>query len=134
MSSAFASRITRSPRPYDPDRGAEAQALFPDLQPELRAVIAGAGGCSPYLKSLMEREAQWAAVALTLAPETALEAVLAEAATLDGPQVAKGLRQAKRRVALLAGLADLAGVWTLEDVTGALTRLADLSVGRAIAS
>ena len=80
MSTAFASRITRSPRPYDPDRGAAAQAQFPDLRPELQEVIAGAGGCSPYLKSLMEREAQWAAVAPTLAPETALEAVLAEAA------------------------------------------------------
>ncbi|MEO1579262.1 MAG: glutamine-synthetase adenylyltransferase [Pseudomonadota bacterium] len=130
----FASRITRTPRAYEPDRGAEAAALFPDLPPETREVITGAGGCSPYLKGLMERETTWAAAALTGRPETALADLMAETARLDGPSTAKGLRQAKRRLALLTGLADLAGVWSLEEVTGALTRFADLCVARAIAT
>ena len=37
------------------------------------------------------------------------------------------LRQAKRRVALITGLADLAGVWSLETVTSILTEFADVS-------
>ena len=42
------------------------------------------------------------------------------------------LRRGKRRVALLAGLADLGGVWPLEEVTGRLTDFADLAVARAM--
>jgi [glutamine synthetase] adenylyltransferase / [glutamine synthetase]-adenylyl-L-tyrosine phosphorylase len=38
----------------------------------------------------------------------------------------------KARVALIAGLADLGGVWTLDEVTGALTRLADRAVDALI--
>ena len=38
------------------------------------------------------------------------------------------LRLAKRRVALAVALADIAGVWPLERVTGALTRFADAAV------
>jgi hypothetical protein len=45
----FASRLTRAPIPYEADRGAEAAALFPDLSPELRTLIAGTAGSSPYL-------------------------------------------------------------------------------------
>lgn len=134
MTAPFASRITRTPRAYEPERGDEAAALFPGLPPETRAVIAGAGGCSPYLKGLMERDTTWAAAALSGAPEAALADLMAETRSLDGPATAKGLRQIKRRVALLIGLADLAGVWSLEEVTGALTRFADLAVARAIAT
>ncbi|MEO0692834.1 MAG: glutamine-synthetase adenylyltransferase, partial [Pseudomonadota bacterium] len=130
----FASRITRTPRAYEPDRGVEAAALFPDLPTETREVITGAGGCSPYLKGLLERETNWAAAALSGPPETALADLMAETATRDGPATAKALRQAKHRLALLTGLADLAGVWSLDEVTGALTRFADLCVARAIAT
>ena len=42
------------------------------------------------------------------------------------------LRTAKRRVALLAGLADLGGAWSLEQVTGALTSLADMATQAAL--
>ena len=128
---SFAARITRSPRPFDADHGADGRALFPDQPPEVAEVIAGAAGCSPHLLDLMRKEADWLAPALG-DPEAALAAELAEKAALDLPDLGRGLRQAKRRVALLAGLADLAGVWTLEDVTGALTRLADMAVDTAL--
>ncbi len=124
----FAARLTRCPDPHDPARGDEAAALFPDLPPELRALLAGTSGCSPYLKGLIEKERDWLAAALSDDPDAVLAEALAEAASLEGPAVAPGLRQAKRRVALLAALADLGGVWPLETVTGALTRLADLAV------
>ncbi len=80
------------------------------------------------------RDTDWLAEALSGQPEDALDAVLADAGALDGPRSGDGLRLAKRRVALLAALCDLAGVWTLEDVTGALTDFADLAVDRAITS
>ncbi|MBT8475575.1 MAG: glutamine-synthetase adenylyltransferase, partial [Alphaproteobacteria bacterium] len=132
MSGPFASRITRAPRAFEPERGAEAAATFADQPPEVREVLEGAAGCSPYLKGLMEREADWLAAALAGPPEAALDAVFEEIEALEGPALGTGLRQGKRRVALLAGLADLAGVWSLEEVTGALTRLADLATHRAI--
>ena len=42
------------------------------------------------------------------------------------------LRRAKRRVALLTGLADLGGAWSLEEVTGHLTAFADLACDLAL--
>jgi glutamate-ammonia-ligase adenylyltransferase len=121
------SRITRTPLAFDPDAAADLAAGFTDLPPELRGLMAATAGCSPYLKGLMEREAEWLREVAGQAPEAALEAVLA-AADVPVDQLGAALRQAKRRVALLAGLCDLGGVWPLEAVTGALTRLADLAV------
>ena len=43
------------------------------------------------------------------------------------------LRRSKRRLALLTALADIAGLWPLEQVTGALTRFADRAVELALA-
>ena len=95
-------------------------------------MLVGAGACSPYLASLIEREAGWLARALVGAPEATLDAVLADVSDAPDEGLAVSLRQAKRRVALLTGLADLGGVWTLDDVTRALTRFADLAVNRAL--
>ena len=129
---SFTSRITRSPRAFDPDRGAEARLVLPGVAPELAGVIEGAGGSSPYLLSLMTREPQWLAEALDGDPEDALTRIFSDVNATEPADLAVGLRHAKRRVALLTGLCDLAGVWKLEDVTGALTRFADLAADRAI--
>ena len=128
----FADRITRRPIPYEPERAAEPRARFASFAPEVRDLIEGAAGCSPYLADLMRREADWLEEALAGQPETALEAALSGLGELDSRDLAPALRRAKARVALLAGLADLGGVWPLETVTGALTRLADLSVHEAL--
>ncbi len=133
--SVFAQRLVRAPLAFDPTAGAEAALRFAAHPPELRALLVGAGGCSPYLKSLMERHADWLDTALSIAPEAALDAELAEIAALppDDPALtASALRRAKGRIALLAGLADLGGVWPLEAVTQALTRLADAAVSQAM--
>ncbi len=129
----FAARITRLPRPFEPEHGAEMRALFPQFSGDLAALIDGAAGCSPYLRTLMQQEAEWLPGALA-EPEVARDAVLDALRGRDGGgrPLAALLRQAKRRIALLAGLADLAGVWTLEDVTGALTTLADLACDAAM--
>ncbi len=129
---SFAARLTRCPRPYEPDRGAEAAEPFGDHPQETRDLIAGAGGCSPYLKSLMEKERDWLNAALDDDPEKALASVLDEVRALETSALRSGLRAAKRKVALLVALADLGGVWPLAQVTGALTELADLATDRAV--
>jgi len=129
---SFASRITRAPRPYEPDRGDEACAALPGLPGELAELIRGTAGCSPHLRGLMEREAAWCEDALSGEPEAARDAILADVRALAQGDVAPGLRAAKRRAALLAGLADLGGIWRLDQVTDALTRFADAAVERAI--
>ncbi len=130
----FARRLTRSPRPHDRERGAEIAAAFAEQPPELRDLLAGAGGSSPYLHGLIQREADWLRQALAEGPETALGALLEGTATLDARDLRSGLRRAKGRLALLVALADLGGVWALEEVTGALTDFADLAVQRALSS
>ncbi|EAR50864.1 Glutamate-ammonia-ligase adenylyltransferase [Oceanicola granulosus HTCC2516] len=120
----FAARLTRSPDPFDTARGAELAGRFADQPPELRDLVAGTAGCSPYLAGLLESEADWIEAAFD-DPEAALAAEIAAARGLATDDLAAGLRRAKRRVALLTALADLGGVWPLETVTAALTDLAD---------
>lgn len=129
---SFAAAITRSPIPFDAEAGAEAEARFPELPAEVRAVLSGAAGCSSYLRSLMNREEPWLAQALARDPGEVLAEEHLALRPLGQAELKSGLRRAKGRVALLAGLADLAGVWTLEQVTGALTDFADLSVDLAM--
>ena len=117
--------VTRMPRAFDPDRGQAAAALVRGTDGPVQDLIAGAAGCSPYLAGLIEKEAAWLPEALDncdAALASALEPPEAETASA---RVA--LRQSKRRIALLTALADLAGAWTLEEVTRALTQLADMS-------
>jgi len=128
---SFATRITRCPHPFDADRGQDARDLFPDVATKVGDLIAGAAGCSPYLADLFRREADWLPPALD-DPEGAIAAVLSDIPTTPLGDLPKALRQAKRRVALLTGLADLGGVWPLETVTQVLTDFADAAVQAAI--
>ena len=126
----FAARMTRHPLPADPDRARHALALFPQLDPALAALIGGAAGCSPYLAGLLQKERDWLIGALDHDDVVARETDgLAE---LGAEDLAVALRRAKRRVALHTALADLGGVWPLEQVTGALSDLADRAVDLAL--
>ena len=127
----FTSRITRLPNPFDAEQGAEARALVPDLTGVLADLIAGAAGCSPYLKGLVERERDWLPEALS-DPETAIAAILTALPETPPDALAVALRRAKRRLALIIGLADLAGAWPLETVTSTLTEFAGLACDLAI--
>ncbi|HRK43374.1 MAG TPA: glutamine-synthetase adenylyltransferase [Gemmobacter sp.] len=129
---AFASRLTRSPLPFDAAAGADGRARFADLPPELVQLIEGTAGCALYLKGLMEKEEAWLRSALSEAPEQALAVEFARLRALPPDHLAQGLRQGKRRVAVLTALADLGGVWPLETVTGALSDLADLATDLAL--
>lgn len=130
---AFAARLIRSPLAHDRAAAEDVGRAFGDLAPEVAGLLGAVAGCSPFLKGLMTREGAWLRGALAMAPEAAMAEVLAAPARQDGPEaLGPALRQAKRRAALLTALCDCGGVWRLEEVTEALTRLADLAVDLAI--
>ena len=129
---SFASHLNRHPIPHDRDRGADALAHLPGIAPELRPLIEGTGGCSPYLLSLMGKERDWITEALTMAPDEVRRGLLLDTGSVTLADLAPGLRRLKRRVALYAALADLGGVWPLEKVTGLLTDFADAAVDVAL--
>ena len=127
----FIDRLTRLPRAHDPVDGQEALAAMPDLPEPLSDLIAGAGGSSPFLKSLILREGDWLRDAFE-DPEAALDRLFSDLHAVPAEALGDALRQGKRRMALLTGLADLAGVWPLEVVTGRLTDFADLACDLAL--
>ena len=92
----FAQKISRLPRAYDSDRGAEGRALFESLSGDLAKLVEGAAGCSPYLLSLMMREAAWMVSAFD-APRAALDAEFARLREVGAPDLPSELRRAKKR-------------------------------------
>ena len=124
---SFTNRITRQPRPFDPAIGQDALSHVAGLDPSLAPLVVGAAGCSPYLSGLMSREGAWLVEAVH-DPEAAVAAIFASLPEVPLDELSDALREAKRRIALLTGLADLGGVWPLEVVTQVLTDLGDLAV------
>ncbi|MDK3072402.1 glutamine-synthetase adenylyltransferase [Sedimentitalea sp. JM2-8] len=125
--------ITRLPRAFDPDLGAEALAAVPGADGDFAHLIVGAGGSSPFLNGLIQREADWLVRAAD-DPDDAVATCFADIRDLAPDSLKPGLRQAKRRVALITALADLSGVWPLEKVTGILTDFAGLACDVTIKS
>jgi len=128
------------PQPFD---SARAERTFEALaaegfvpQPGQRGILAGAFGNSPFLARLALREQ----ATLTQLLQRGPEAIVADAIALahsaaDTPsqaEVMANLRIAKRRAALAIALADIAGIWPLEEVTRALTEFADACVKGAL--
>ena len=128
----FADRMTRHPLAYDADLGAEGLAALPGLMPELRPLLAGAAGSSPYLGRLIASEAEWIAACLADDPDPAMAELIAQAEAAEGREIGATLRALKRRAALLVALCDLGGVWDLAEVTGALTRFAEAATAAAL--
>ena len=127
----FLSRITRLPRAFDSERGDDILTLMPEAEGDLAKLLHGTAGCSPYLKSLIEKERDWLPEAFD-APEAAVTSLYAALKEVAPDQLGAELRRGKRRIALLTALADLAGVWELEKVTGTLTEFADLASDLAL--
>jgi [glutamine synthetase] adenylyltransferase / [glutamine synthetase]-adenylyl-L-tyrosine phosphorylase len=132
MTGPLAARIVRAPLVHDAERAAEMAATFADCPPEARDLLAATASASRHLATLMDREAEWLRGALGEPPEEAMAAILREAAAEGVGALGASLRVAKRRAALLVALADLGGAWGLDEVTGALTALADRAVALGI--
>ena len=136
----------RLPRPFEPEEAARLAERFAERGAAERAfaatgegaaLIAALGGHSSYLADLAVRESATlmrlvergadATMALALDPLGRADPAATRA------QVAALLRQAKRQAALIAAVADLAGIWPLDRVTGALSDLADACTDYACA-
>jgi glutamate-ammonia-ligase adenylyltransferase len=102
-----------------------------------KRLLASIFGNSPFLSGLAIRE--WAFFtrlvetgADPLFGKIAAETENSEDRGEDTTALMRRLRIAKRRVALLAAVAELAGVWSLEQQTGALSRFAEAALGAAV--
>jgi glutamate-ammonia-ligase adenylyltransferase len=128
---SIAARITRCPHPFNPDRGADAYEALVDVPDTLKALVVGTAGSSPYLAGLLASEASWVVPAMD-DPEAAVAGVLRDVRAMAVADLADGLRQAKRRIALITALADLSGTWPLETVTGTITDFSYAAVHQCI--
>ncbi|WP_152492572.1 glutamine-synthetase adenylyltransferase [Roseovarius sp. THAF27] len=128
---SFSARMSRCPRPHDPEPGQEARQAMPGLSEDLGALVEGTAGCSPYLHSLCLKEREWLPEVFSN-PEAAFEALLKDVDDIPFDEAPPRLRRLKARVALLVAMCDLGGVWDLEEVTHALTRFADRAVRIAL--
>ena len=116
---------------------APAAALIAEA-PNARALLEAAFSASPYLAALAQRTPADLAACLTRDPEAhardareGLTDAVAKAATSQ--EVAAHLRHFKRRMALLAGLADLGGVLSTEGTLHGLSATADTVLEQATA-
>ncbi len=108
----------------------------PPRDARLRRLVAFVASCSPYLAQAMSREAAFVAGLEARPLGEAIEAEIAAASqareAADRDDLFRRLRVAKRRAAVAIALADAAGAFDLDHVTGALTRLADAALGAAL--
>jgi glutamate-ammonia-ligase adenylyltransferase len=98
-----------------------------------RALLDTVFGNSPFLGRCLAQEVDSLQTFFADGPDAAFAALMADteqalASETSQNRVMTKLRRAKRRAALIAGLADIAGLWPLEKVTGALTDLAEKSL------
>ncbi len=115
------------------DRKEQIQAILADEN--ISRLIEGIFGTSPYLSMLMHRNVEFVAELFSKDPATLLASLIAEVGTAeidDLEKIKKHLRVMKGKVALCAAVADLAGVWNLGSVTGALSSFADSAVKAAV--
>src|SRR5258706_2254765 len=137
MTNAFETLIRRGSQPFDQAR---AERTLESLgthagQGAARELIAAVASNSPFLARALVQESEFIPRLLDLGPAAAFTGIIDAVET--APFETRGetltlLRQAKRRAALLIALADLGGLWSLDDVTQALTRLADTTLTRSL--
>ncbi len=109
----------------------------PWRNPRATELLAGIFSGSPFLTGLIERDPARLEKISTTAPEARLEELKAEltsrlVAAATRADAMRALRVFKIEVALLTALADLAGVWPVLAVTGALTECADAALHGAV--
>ena len=147
---ALAARLNPIPRVADEARArrrledflsdidaAEASALNLLQGERVRALLLAIADHSPFLWRLVTNDPARLIHLLRTAPETRLDEVLSELeraceATCEQAELMRVLRRARQEIALLIALADLGGLWSLDDVTGALSCAADVFVRCAL--
>ncbi|MGO9173689.1 MAG: bifunctional [glutamine synthetase] adenylyltransferase/[glutamine synthetase]-adenylyl-L-tyrosine phosphorylase [Rhodomicrobium sp.] len=109
----------------------------PAFSPQVSAFLCGVFAGSSFLFGLAERDPQLLVTTLETAPEAEFEEILSrtarEASQADSQRdIMRILRQGKTGLAFLIALADLADIWTVEEVTRRLSEAADVLVGAAV--
>ena len=109
--------------------------------PAGRSLLAAIFGNSPFLSGVAAREWAFLTRLVEEGADAAFDIVITDAKRpIDGEEISGGdgaalmrrLRVARRRVALTAGLAELAGAWSLEQQMAALTRFAETAIDAAL--
>ena len=112
-----------------------AQALADDEAGA--ALLSALFSNSPYLSDCLLADPRFFLTLVGEGPEAALKEnaslLHADLEKADMAGVMRALRQAKKRMALAVGLADIASVWPLEQITGALSDFAALASRAALA-
>ncbi len=130
--------MDRLPRPFDPEAAGRLLERFAERDAACRSFAASAegaallgalGGHSPYLSDLAVREAPALLRLAERGPDEAFALALDPLGRADPAATREAvgvlLRQVKRQAALIAAAADIAGLWTLDRVTGALSTVAE---------
>ncbi|MBI3453540.1 MAG: bifunctional [glutamine synthetase] adenylyltransferase/[glutamine synthetase]-adenylyl-L-tyrosine phosphorylase, partial [Rhodospirillales bacterium] len=102
-----------------------------------KRLLAAIFGNSPFLAHCLTRDPGFAVDLLRDGPDAAFTQTMRDIGAhfggpTDTPALMTGLRVAKRRVALAIALADIAGLWPLERVTGALSDFAEAALNLAV--
>jgi glutamate-ammonia-ligase adenylyltransferase len=135
--------VTTWPAPHDPaaaDRLTERiTQCWPDADlsnPSTQQIIHAIGGNSPYLSELAQREWPTLQAFQDQGPDAALQPIFqaldSASPALPRSETATLLRQAKRQAALIIALADIGAIWSVAQVTEALTTLAEKTLGLTV--
>jgi glutamate-ammonia-ligase adenylyltransferase len=103
----------------------------PNISGPMQAALNAAWAHAPYLRALARRRRESLLLLLAEGPDAVLASAIRRAAAGDEPLSGR-LRRAKADLALGVALADLAGVWELEQVTRALSEFADAALHQAV--
>ncbi len=106
-----------------------AGAPEPEPGSPARRLLEGVFGNSPYLGRLILRDPAFATRLFDLGPDAIWQEIMAKVGTetpglKSQTELMAALRKAKEKAALVAGIADITGVWGVERVTGALSDFA----------
>ena len=134
------------PAPFDPAAAGRLVERFAALgrpatrlaaRADVASMLGALGGNSPYLSDLALREAATLARFVAKGPDAVAAAAMKALAQVKPSAgrgvVAAAMRQAKRQIALVCAVADIGGQWSLDQVTGALSALAEATLGLALA-
>ncbi|MEM8791245.1 MAG: bifunctional [glutamine synthetase] adenylyltransferase/[glutamine synthetase]-adenylyl-L-tyrosine phosphorylase [Pseudomonadota bacterium] len=124
----LAARLDQARFPIDPSPSGDDP--FASLQ-------RGCSAASPYLARLIDREEAWLAEIAEVSPEETIKGLIGSIRALsdtskDMKSLSRDLHLAKARASLLVALADLGGVWSLVEVTNALSDFADAATDASL--
>ena len=132
MSNAFHARISQPfPKSNDASTLAAVLSECPTALEIDSAFLGGVIAGSSYLRHLMLEHSAFAQQCFTSVPEELFEDLLRRTQVID-ENISQNLRIRKAEFALLCGLCDLGNIWSLDDVTQAITRFADTCIVTAL--